>query len=72
VHRRDRARLMGSMYRYEYSNLKLAEATMGRVLGSSEEVGRDEPIWIVIHIRMETTQGILLYSYLKLKLAKMP
>jgi hypothetical protein len=32
--------------------------------------GRDEPVWIVIHIRMETTQGISLYSYLYLKLAK--
>jgi hypothetical protein len=34
--------------------------------------GRDEPIWVVIHICMETTQGISLYSYLSLKLAKMP
>jgi hypothetical protein len=34
--------------------------------------GRDEPIWIVTHICMETTQGISLHSYLYLKLAKMP
>jgi hypothetical protein len=34
--------------------------------------GRDEPVWIVIHLCMETTQGISLYSYLYLKLAKMP
>jgi hypothetical protein len=27
-----------SLYRSEYSNLKLAEVTMGRGLGSSEEV----------------------------------
>jgi hypothetical protein len=26
--------------------------------------GRDEPIWVVIHICMETTQGVSLYSYL--------
>jgi hypothetical protein len=36
-------------------------------LGSS---GRDEPVGVVIHICMETTQGISLYSYLPLKLAK--
>jgi hypothetical protein len=30
--------LMCSLYRGEYSNLKLAEYTMGRGLGSSEEV----------------------------------
>jgi hypothetical protein len=34
--------------------------------------GRDEPIWVVIHIYMETTQGIALCSYLYLKIAKMP
>jgi hypothetical protein len=32
--------------------------------------GRDEPIWVVIHICMETTQVISPYSYLHLKLAK--
>jgi hypothetical protein len=32
--------------------------------------GRDEPIWVVIYITMETTQGISLYSYPYLKLAK--
>jgi hypothetical protein len=35
-----------------------------------KRTGRDEPIWVVIHIYMETTQGISLYSYLYLKLAK--
>jgi hypothetical protein len=34
--------------------------------------GRDEPIWVVKHMCMETTQGTSLYSYLHLKLAKMP
>jgi hypothetical protein len=34
--------------------------------------GRDEPIGVVIHICMETTEGISLSSYLYLKLAKMP
>jgi hypothetical protein len=33
--------------------------------------GRDEPVWVVIHMCMETTQGISLYSYLYVKLAKM-
>jgi hypothetical protein len=32
--------------------------------------GRDEPVWVVIHTCMETKQGISLYSYLYLKLAK--
>jgi hypothetical protein len=32
--------------------------------------GRSEPVWVVIHICMETTLGISLYSYLYLKLAK--
>jgi hypothetical protein len=32
--------------------------------------GRDEPMWVVIHICVETTQGISLYSYLYLRLAK--
>jgi hypothetical protein len=32
--------------------------------------GRDELIWIEIHICMETTQGIALYIYPNLKLAK--
>jgi hypothetical protein len=34
--------------------------------------GRDEPIWVVIHMCMETKQGISLYSYLYSILAKMP
>jgi hypothetical protein len=34
--------------------------------------GRDEPIWVVICIFMETTQGISLNNYLYLELAKMP
>jgi hypothetical protein len=33
--------------------------------------GRNEPIWVIIHICMETTLGISLYSYPYLKLAKM-
>jgi hypothetical protein len=33
---------------------------------------RDELIWVVIHICMETTQRIFLYSYPYRKLAKMP
>jgi hypothetical protein len=33
--------------------------------------GRDEPMWVAIHMCMEATPGISLYSYLYLKLAKM-
>jgi hypothetical protein len=32
--------------------------------------GRDEPMWVAIHMYMEETLGISLYSYLYLKLAK--
>jgi hypothetical protein len=37
-----------------------------------KRTGRDEPIWFVIHICMETTKRIFLYSYFSLKLAKTP
>jgi hypothetical protein len=33
--------------------------------------GRDEPMWVAIHMWMEAMIGISLYSYLYLKLAKM-
>jgi hypothetical protein len=32
--------------------------------------GRDESMWVAIHMCMEATLGISLYSYLYLKLAK--
>jgi hypothetical protein len=32
--------------------------------------GRDAPLWVAIHMCMETMLGISLYSYLYLKLAK--
>jgi hypothetical protein len=50
---------MCSLYRSKYSNLKLAEATMGRRLGVVKRSGRDETIWVEIHICMGTAQGIL-------------
>jgi hypothetical protein len=40
--------------------------------GGVKRTGRDEPVGVVIHVYMETTQGISLCSYLYLKLAKMP
>jgi hypothetical protein len=43
---------------------------MRRGVESNEETDRAEPISIVIHICMETTQRISPYSYLYLKLAK--
>jgi hypothetical protein len=33
--------------------------------------GRDEPMWVVIHVCMETMLGISLHSYPYLKVAKM-
>jgi hypothetical protein len=47
------------LYTNEYGTLKLAGATMGRVLGKRT---RDEPVGIVIHICMETTQGNSLFA----------
>jgi hypothetical protein len=38
--------------------------------GLWESSGRDEPIWVVIHICVVITLGISLYSYLYLRLAK--
>jgi hypothetical protein len=32
--------------------------------------GRDEPMWVAIHMCTEAMQGISLYSYLYLELAK--
>jgi hypothetical protein len=46
---------------------------MGRGPESSKKVWpktRGEPMWITIHVCMEATLGISLYSYLYLKLAK--
>jgi hypothetical protein len=43
---------------------------MRREPRSSEESGRDEPMWVVIHMYMEAMLGISVYSYLYLKLAK--
>jgi hypothetical protein len=41
------------------------------VTGKVKRSGRDEPIWVVIHMCMKAMLGISLYSYLYLKLAKM-
>jgi hypothetical protein len=63
---------MCSLYRNEYKNLKIVKVTMGRGQRGVKRTGRDEPIGVVMHIHMETTQGISLHSYLYLKLAKTP
>jgi hypothetical protein len=60
---------MCSLYRNKYYNLKLAEATMGRGL-EVKRSGRDEPIWVVIHMCMEITQRTSPYSYPYLKTSK--
>jgi hypothetical protein len=54
---------MCSLQRSEYSNLKLAEATMGRDQEVVKRSGRDEPVWVIIHMCMEATIGISLYSH---------
>jgi hypothetical protein len=46
----------------KYSNLKLAEATMGRGLEIVKKSGRDEPMWAAIHKCVEAMLGISLYS----------
>jgi hypothetical protein len=61
---------MCCLLRSELGNLNLSEATIGRGLGSSEEVSRNEPMTVIIHMCMEEMLGISLYSYLYLKLAK--
>jgi hypothetical protein len=45
---------------------------MGRDQEVVKKSGRNEPVWVVIQICMETAQGISMYSYPYLKLAKMP
>jgi hypothetical protein len=59
---------MCPLQRSEYSNLKLAEGTMGREV--VKRSGRDEPSWVAIHLCMEAVLGISLYGFLYLKLAK--
>jgi hypothetical protein len=43
---------------------------MGRDQEVVKRSGRDEPMWVGIHLCMETTLGISLCTYLYLKLAK--
>jgi hypothetical protein len=43
---------------------------MGKGLEVVKRSARDEQMWVVIHMCMETTLGISLYSYLYPKLAK--
>jgi hypothetical protein len=61
---------MCSLQRSECSNLKQAESTLPRRLGSSERFGRDEPIWLALHMCIEAILGIPLHSFLYLKLTK--
>jgi hypothetical protein len=61
---------MCSLWRSKYSNLKLAEARIGRDQKVRKRSGRDEPMCVAIHMCMEAILGISLYSYLYLKLAK--
>jgi hypothetical protein len=63
---------MCSLYRNKYSILNWQSPLWEGDWGIGKRTCRDEPIWVVIHICMETTQGISLYSYLYLKLAKTP
>jgi hypothetical protein len=42
---------------------------MGRGLEVVKWSGKDEPMWVAIHMCMEAMLGISLYSYLYLKVA---
>jgi hypothetical protein len=80
MNERDRAResnqklkcFMCSLYQNEYSNFKLVSPLWEGARGEVKRSGRDEPILVLIHIYMETSQGTFLYSYLYLKLTKTP
>jgi hypothetical protein len=63
--------MMCSLYRSECSNLKLAKPLWEGDEELMKRSSRDEPMWVVTHMCMETTQGISPCSYLHLKLAKM-
>jgi hypothetical protein len=65
---------MCSLLRCKYNNLKLYLSLRLLWEGDQEVVkrsGRDEPMWVAIHMCIEAMLGISLYSYLYLKLAKM-
>jgi hypothetical protein len=49
---------MCSLYRSKCSNLKLAEAAVGRDQKVVKKSGRDEPMWVTIHMCMEAMLGI--------------
>jgi hypothetical protein len=55
----------------KYRNLKLAGAIMESGAGRVKSTRAGEPIGVVIHICMKTSQRNYLYSYIYLKLAKM-
>jgi hypothetical protein len=57
-------RLMCSLYRNEYRNLKLTGATKASGIGRNEEDWRSKLIRAIIHICMGTTQGNSLCSCL--------
>jgi hypothetical protein len=55
--------LMSPVQRSQYINLKVTEVNMGRGLGTSEKVSRDESTWAVTHLCMEPMLGISMSSY---------
>jgi hypothetical protein len=61
---------MYSLYKNEHKVFKPVEITIRSSLGRKKKNSRDEPIWVIIHLHMEMSQGNSLYSYLKQR--KMP
>jgi hypothetical protein len=59
-----------SISKREYSTLKTTEVTMGGDWKVVNKSGRDESIWVVVHLCTEAMIGISLYSYLNYKLGK--
>jgi hypothetical protein len=54
------------LYKNECKISKHAEITIKRRLRFRKEKNRgDEPIWVIIHIYVEMSQGNSLHSYLK-------
>jgi hypothetical protein len=48
---------MYSLYKNEYRIFKPVEITMRRGLRRKEKNRGDEPMWVIIHIYMEVSQG---------------
>jgi hypothetical protein len=57
--------LIYSLDKNEYRIFKPVEITIRWGISKKEKNRGDKPIWVIIHIHMEMSQGNSLYSYLK-------